>query len=279
MGKSGCRYLRPYPTNEKTDLVKLIPRPQLEDGTYDSNDGGNDDQCWIAKQVEISSTWATRSPIDPIDRTIYYYELVRPTNTALALPFEGFDKYMNGEMVLSDLEKEEKKVAMLQKLVDASPLLEKQMPYTEVRRLDMDSMLDLYLSVSQRIIRMNGFVVEHSPLLSYLTGSHNNAAFLGSNEQGKGATFYLGPYFAKEKVALEESLQIMMKANQHINTYPSTADDSGARTRQTKYFLQRCLNRHGTKMELSDAQVAAALLGMPVILRASNTCYIDPYAS
>jgi hypothetical protein len=44
-----------------------------------------------------------------------------------------------------------------------------------------------------------------TPVL-YITGSHNNAALLGSSEKGKAAAFYLWPYLSKRKYELSESL-------------------------------------------------------------------------
>jgi hypothetical protein len=89
----------------------------------------------------------------------------------------------------------------------------------------------------------------------------------------------LGPYFSKEKFGFEESLLIMALANTHNRTLESKAEDRGTDSRNTKFFIQRCLNQHCLKMEVSDYQMAAALLSMPVIIRSNKFAFVDPYST
>ena len=70
MGKTGCRYSRPYAINEKINVVRLSARHKLpETNQYDPEDGGKGDESWIAGDVEDSSVWKTKSPVDCPDRT------------------------------------------------------------------------------------------------------------------------------------------------------------------------------------------------------------------
>jgi hypothetical protein len=145
--------------------------------------------------------------------------------------------------------------------------------------LSLDDLLAIFCAVNEKMLDMNGRLVEHSSLISDVTGSHNNVAILGSSEQGKAAAFYLGPYFSKEKFGFEESLLIMALANKHNRTFESKAEDRGTDSRNTKFFIQRCLNQHCLKMEVSDYQMAAALLSMPVVIQSHKFAFVDPYST
>jgi hypothetical protein len=58
MGKTGCRYNRPYACNKKINVVCLSAGWKLW-GTneYDPGDGGKGDGPWIVANVEDSSVW------------------------------------------------------------------------------------------------------------------------------------------------------------------------------------------------------------------------------
>ena len=111
--------------------------------------------------------------------------------------------------------------------------------------------------------------------MSLCTGSHNNASFLGASENAKGAVFYICPYLGKIKFPLQHSLSILNETMLHVEKFPSKADDSGSLQRSTKHVLQRVLNKLMMKMELSDFQVTADLLGLPSIIRSEPYSYLD----
>jgi hypothetical protein len=278
MGKTGCRYNRPYACNEEINVVRLSARQKLpETNQYDAEDGGNGDESWIATDVEDSSVWKTKSPLDYPDRTIYYWDLARPRIAPMEEPFPQCADYMKGRLVFLQHEKQEKARMVAIQLCDSSlPCLRSNLE--NMMHLSLDDLLSIFCAVNHNIVEMNGTLVEHSSLISDLTGSHNNVAILGSSEQGKAAAFYLGPYFGKEKFGFEESLLIMAHANKHIHAFDSKAEDAGTNSRNTKYFIQRCLNQCCLKMEVSDYQMAASLLSMPVILRSNIFAFVDPYA-
>jgi hypothetical protein len=279
MGKTGCRYSRPYACNEKINVVCLSARRKsLETDEYDSEDGGIGDEPWIVTNVEDSSVWKTKSPIDPLDRTVFYWDLARPHVQPMKDPFPLCAEYIKGGLAFSEEQKQQKARIVANQLCDSGP------PFLRLNleamvSLSLDDLLAIFYAVNENIFDMNGKLVEHSSLISDVTGSHNNVAILGSSEQGKAAAFYLGPYFSKEKFGFEESLLIMALANKHIHTFESKAEDRGTPSRNTKYFIQRCLNQHCLKMEVSDYQMAAALLSLPVILRSDNFAFVDPYST
>jgi hypothetical protein len=279
MGKSGCRYNRPYACNEEINVVRLSARKKLLDtDQYDPEDGGNGDEQWIATNVEDSSVWTSKSPIDSLDRTVYYWDLARPYTEPMEEPFPQCINYMNGNLHLLEHEKQEKARLVVNQLCDSGPSFLRS-NVDAMLRLSLDDLLAIFGAVNHEIVDMNGKLVEHSSLISDVTGSHNNVAILGSSEQGKAAAFYLGPYFCKEKFGFEESLLIMACANKHIHTFESKAEDKGTTSRNTKFFISRCLNQHCLKMEVSDYQMAAALLSMPVIIRSNIYSFVDPHSA
>jgi hypothetical protein len=279
MGKSGCRYNRPYACNAKINVVRLSPRQKLRDtGQYDPNDGGKDEESWIATDVEDSTVWESKSPLDPLDRTVFYWDLARPNTPPMENPFPQWADYVKGEFYLTDQQKQEKARMVATQLCESGPSC-LQDNFDDMICLSLEDLLAIFSAVNDKIWAMNGRLIEHSSLISDVTGSHNNVAILGSSEQGKAAAFYLGPYLGKEKFGIEESLLIMALANKHTHMVESKAEDKGTDSRNTKYFISRCLNQHCLKMEVSDYQMAASLLSMPVILRSNNFAFIDPYST
>ena len=136
----------------------------------------------------------------------------------------------------------------------------------------------LYDFVKQHLPIANGFLAAYNPGLSFATASHNNVCLLGGLGQAKNAMFYLIPYSGKNKFPLAESLPILENALQHIQAYHSTAVDSGTMPRTIKHLLTRVLNRMHLQHELSDWQVAAALLELPSTLMSDRFVYGNPLA-
>jgi hypothetical protein len=124
----------------------------------------------------------------------------------------------------------------------------------------------------------NGYVPTFNPIISFCTGSHNNAALLGSLGQAKGAMFYLVPYQGKTKFDFQQSLTILNNALHHVDKHESCAADHGTVQRSAKQFLTRALNRMHLQMEMSDYQVAAALLELPSMITTDRFCYGNPGA-
>ena len=278
MGKTGCRYNRPYSCNPEINVVQLFARQKLPNNEYDPNDGGEGNNSWIATNVVDNSVWESKSPVDFPDRRVFYWDVSRPHTAPMEEPFPHWRDCMKGDVVFPEHEEQEKARAVANVLCDSSPAFLRP-SFDSMISLSLHDLLTIFKAVNDKIWNMNGKVVEHSSLISDVTGSHNNVAILGSSEQGKAAAFYLGPYFTKEKFGFEESLLIMALANKHIHTFDSTAEDKGTNSRNTKYFIQRCLNQHCLKMEVSDYQMAAALLSMPVIIRSDIFSFVDPHSS
>jgi hypothetical protein len=279
MGKTGCRCNRPYAWNEEINVVRLSARRKLpETNQCDPEDGGKGDESWTATNVEDSLVWKTKSPLDCPYRTIYHWDLARPCIAPMEEPFPQCADHMKGGVVFLEHETLEKARMVATQSCDSCPAVLRS-NFQDMICLSLDDSLAMFCAVNHKIVDMNGKLVEHSSLISDVTGSHNNVAILGSSEQGKAAAFYIAPHFSKEKFGFEESLLIMAHANKCIHAFDSKAEDTGTASRNTKYFVQRCLNQHCLKMEVSDCQMAAAVLSMPVILRSNIFAFVDPHAT
>lgn len=135
---------------------------------------------------------------------------------------------------------------------------------------------EIYNRVNDMAEHGNGFMTEYSPLLSLLTGSHTAALPLGSTEQALAAMFYLCGYVTKNKTEMEQSLSVLKAAKDHNDKYPSEASDSGTSKRTAQHLLTRTLNRLHLLMEVSDYQIAAALIGLPTEICTENFAYTNP---
>jgi hypothetical protein len=121
----------------------------------------------------------------------------------------------------------------------------------------------------------NGYVGTFNPTLSYCTGAHNNFVLLGSDQQAKGAVFYVCPYLQKEKTTMLHSVTILQSVLDHVAKHKSVSPDTGP-TRDVQQILQRVMNQMNLHMELSDYQIASALIGIPSILHSDAYAYLNP---
>ena len=126
----------------------------------------------------------------------------------------------------------------------------------------------------------NGNVATFNPILSFLTGAHNNLGLLGSTEQAKSAMFYLVPYQGKNKFPIQQSLVVIDAAIKHCQKHESKTvkDDLGTAQRTSKQLLSRILNQMHLQLELSDYQIAAALLELPSTIECDKYEYGNPSA-
>ena len=136
----------------------------------------------------------------------------------------------------------------------------------------------LFSKVASRLQNSNGYVSAYSPLLSLCTGSHNNSQLLGSTHQSKAVMNYVWPYMGKRKTPLLQSLVVLVM--DLVKKYPTTStDEPGSARRNAIYLLEKFLNGVNMAVELSDYQIAAALLGLPSILRSTKFIYLNPRAA
>lgn len=66
----------------------------------------------------------------------------------------------------------------------------------------------------------------------------------------------------KTDVELKRCLPLFLYAKRHVNKHQSSAEDAETPQRQVTFFLQRIINSISGSVEVSDTQMALALLGM-----------------
>jgi hypothetical protein len=110
---------------------------------------------------------------------------------------------------------------------------------------------------------------------------------LGSDQQAKGAMYYITPYLGKSKNRLLQSLGILRSSLYHTDNFQSVHPDAELETedgikknpvRSVKRVLQRFVNQSNLHLELSDYQIAASLLDIPNIITTDQYSYLDPDA-
>ena len=117
---------------------------------------------------------------------------------------------------------------------------------------------------------------EYHPVLTAAARCNTNVQVLGTTEQAESAIHYLFKYITKS-TSPSAILGPLYAAWQYVNKYPSTAEDSGASERNTKYLLTRFLNQVNGKKEISSQQAAAVLLGLNSRIASHETtfCFVE----
>ena len=104
----------------------------------------------------------------------------------------------------------------------------------------------------------NARVVEFNDVASACTRTNSCVVPLGSFEQALGAAFYLMDYMSKNDVPLKKALAILAAAHDHVEKYPSKAEDTGTKQRKAIHILQRAKNASsvGGGLEVSETKIA-----------------------
>ena len=142
-----------------------------------------------------------------------------------------------------------------------------------------EEILKIWKEIIEELPWANRMVPSFNPIISYCTGSHNNASLLGSIQQAKSALFYLVPYQGKSKHPIREALPILNNALSYVDYNESKhPTEAGTLRRTMKQLLQRTLNRMNLKMEISDYEIAASLLELPSVISSDRFIYGHPKA-
>ena len=131
---------------------------------------------------------------------------------------------------------------------------------TWLSSIEPQAVIEIYKELNEQLPAKNGYVTETNDTIANVTGSSSNAILLGNTQQSKAALFYVAPYICKNKMALEHCLTALSRAQAHVDKHKSTASDAGTSKRTVQYMLTRVLNSMYCHRELSDTQVALALL-------------------
>jgi hypothetical protein len=85
------------------------------------------------------------------------------------------------------------------------------------------------------ITSRNCYLVEVSPVASACLHCNTNVSNLGASEQAQAVRFYLLKYITKDATPLAQAVAMAAAARQHIDIYPSVADDCHTADRRVKY--------------------------------------------
>lgn len=202
----------------------------------------------------------------------------KPTNSVVMWetdrPWMALPHFLKGEYV--PLKRDSFVDNLKHCLQEATPFNKSHSAFwTWIKEEATDKQLEeVFTELKEKHSTGNGYTAAFNPALSFCTGSHNNVVLLGSLAQAKSAMFYLIPYQGKNKFPIDQSLSVLQTAMNHNNKYESTsADDRGTLQRSVKHLLERTLNQMHLKMELSDYQVTAALLGLPSMIETETFEY------
>lgn len=137
----------------------------------------------------------------------------------------------------------------------------------------------LWDEIKNRLPSANQMVPAFNPILSFCTGSHNNASLLGSIDQAKSALFYLVPYQGKSKFPIKETLPVLNAALKYVERHKSQhPTEAGTRTRTVKFLLTRTINKMHLRMEISDYEMVASLLELPSVISTERFAVGNPRA-
>ena len=259
-GRNGCRLCKP------SNLVPCT-RPIVLEAIETIDEKGRTVIHDVVGHETIPMEENAPCQLEPLrvpSSCLIVWELARPDIQALdlAVSLETKERTLR-EVFDEELDAPELKAA-INKFLDEHP-----------RKAD-----DMYDAICEKLMKEGqGIVVERSPVLSYCTGSHNNAAILGGTQQSKGCLFYLASYLGKNKVALEQCLLMLAKARKEADVRGSTANNKDEQIRKGQHVLTRTLNQLNLSMEVSDYQMAASLIDLPTELTSDSFAYFNPYGA
>jgi len=140
--------------------------------------------------------------------------------------------------------------------------------------LEAVNVVRMYKDLSSQLEARNGYIVSTNATRHNAMGSSTNAVLLGNSQQSNGSLFYVVPYLCKNKVAIESCLIALEQAQQHVEKYPSGANDSGTDKRYVQHMFARVVNELSRSIQLSDTQIALSLLNMGTELTSENYKYL-----
>ena len=281
-GVHGCRGGRPCECVACTEAMQLLVETVLLDN--ESPDPPRDTKGRFQKREEkvvhihrdIEPPFTSKSqdysvdPVRPLDERIVVWELKRPLLEQLpAIPISEtlLSKVLKDPTQKHEDDREEleeaKRFCMEQLDVAVRPGNPEEVPAAMnrwLRNLEPSFVIGLYHDFNEQIVDGNGFVTETNPLIANATGSSTNAILLGNSQQSRASLFCITSCITKNKMSLEHCLSALCRAQAHIEKFPSKAEDSGTKKRTIQHLMERVLNTLFCHRELSDTQVALALL-------------------
>lgn len=275
-GARGCRFDMPCGEAEATAGVTLIPNlppPYWENQPSPNNRyclpcnayGTDPDTRLSALPLNISKKQTYRhTKKDILDPTLpdwmVFWQTAAPTIVPSLLPDVPIES-RDMRSIARDLH------TILRDLPNFDPATCPDFHDWLLNKCTDEQILKLWSTILELLPDANRLVPSFNPTLSWCTGSHNNASLLGGLEQAKSALFYLVPYQGKTKCPLAQSIAVLNSTLHHLDSNKSQhPTESGTLARTTKHFLTRALNRMSLQMEVSDYEIAAALLDLPAVI-------------
>ena len=245
-GFHGCRFAKKSGISNGTRPVFLIPVDVEKQNGLDSmchecnndflpmsvepkssNKKSSEAQKYPYKiqQNDLSESmqYKLRNPIDKKDSKIIVWELDRPypdlkeeiKNSSLSsdLDLLMLSPSLNGdEVALREfIQRIFKLLLKYEEDTVGDPYEEDFKFWKWIEKEDIKTLEAFYSKFIDSLKTSNQYVVEHSPVLFYVTGSHNNTLLLGASEAARSAMFYVAPYVAKGKATLSACLTIWRK--------------------------------------------------------------------
>lgn len=286
-GERGCRFDFPCGECEKTRGVGLIPSmPHVIVGT----DSEREDVYCLPVEATDPGDTKTYTVVEPLPRKQYRFlnqdlldstlgdglviwETKHPMIVPSLLPVPA------GSSVPSLFELREAFCKALKNLPEYQFPRGVHFHHWLMKTATHRQVVQLWVEIIRELPLGNRMVPSFNTILSYCTGSHNHASLLGGLDQAKSALFYLVPYQGKSKFPIQEALPILNAAldfvDQNDSKHPT---ESGTMQRTVKHLLTRTINRMHLRMEISDYEMAASLLGLPSVITSERFAVGNPRA-
>ena len=127
--------------------------------------------------------------------------------------------------------------------------------------------------LKKRILEGNMWATEFSKPLLAASGCNEALYPMGTGTSAKAIFIYICLYVCKHSTQICSILTLLYDAKQHVDKYPSTANDPGPE-RDTRHFFQRVLNRISGSAEYSGMQVNAHWLGLDAEFKMHLKAYV-----
>ena len=260
-GKAGCRMGFPVATIDKTKPVQLEPN--------DNNHTENNETWNICDKIKYNSKNSLISGIK--DRRITVYELKR--SEIEDLPDIPQHIKLSDDIILKQFI-----LNSIQTIIQNESITDVQVEsfLKWLKQLNGETLLKIYDILKEDIPERNGLVVPFNDVVTVVLGCNSSVQFLGNAEQSRNTLYYLVPYLTKDNVSLSNCIPIIKKAYDDVLERGSVAKDNGTDLRFAKHLAMRILNCLDTKMEISDTQAVAALLGMEAQVVTDIFWFIQP---
>ena len=115
--------------------------------------------------------------------------------------------------------------------------------------------------------------VEQNPITTVTQKCNTSMQALFTPSNNKNAMYYISNYFSKNPYEMNRILALFEQAKIEMWKYESQATDAGTTERESKYLLEKLLNKSNI-LEVSDQQAVASVLGYKSYLCSHRFCFV-----